>query len=801
MTVEEARRLWLQLPITGGGGEHLDAAAGTTPGGGTAAAAAVAGQPASGGAGNGEEGDADGEAAGADVGCQVPPELLMRVLSFLPPNAQALSGRLVCRDAAEGLTEPCAVTLDQPLPPYVAAAAASVARAAAAGSSSSSGGGVGGGLLGPGSRAQAALHALPHTRRLALLAAAAASGCEANLEVAWALLQPCLLPGHKYKPQPDPGAAAVEAGHPHLLLWMAARGWPMDARLALISAAEHCCLDDLRRAWAVLLAISEREDQGPQPPPEFALPTPLPPLQLSTNVFAAALKSGCSTADAVAKLEWMEAEHDQHWRRSGIGAPGSGRGIVGVPPLQGDGVAAAAARSGDVARLRWLESRGVQLEGGGRAAVEATAEALRSGHLDLATWLLGRAGWQGAGGIPGHVSNSLHWVMASEGRLDRLRWAKEHGLAWPSHGPIEVMGEAAKTGQRKSVEFLVSECGMELSARVFAHAVGGSGVRMARWLMRQGCPMDATAYAWAGHARDLGAVRWLLQEARCPLQQDTAAELLRGWAQPLPQCSRARGGAARGGAGAGGPRGTVRAAGSSTEGQESADGDEEDEEEEVEEGGSGKAGTSAPGGGMGPAGVQAGGRLRGGGDDDGGEACVEALRLLAAAGCPLRPSRHYHPMTPAVQAGSLRLLAHVREQLEAAAAQGDAAGGGGEAARRTAVWGEGTSTFEAAVRLGRADVVVWLAGAGCPTGHQGEAYLAAGEAGDLATLTLLRGLGVGWGEDVVVRAVEARCGVGMLGWLVGQGAVWGEGVRAAALAVAKRSGQQEVAAWLRRQRA
>ncbi len=108
------------------------------------------------------------------------------------------------RDAAAALSKDptCTASLSRPLPPHA------VARAEEAG--------------------QQHVRQLPFRHKLQLLCTAAASGSEVNLEVAWELLQPSVFPEMLQRRNQfastcvfsDPGVAAVEAGHPHLLPWL-----------------------------------------------------------------------------------------------------------------------------------------------------------------------------------------------------------------------------------------------------------------------------------------------------------------------------------------------------------------------------------------------------------------------------------------------------------------------------------------------------------------------------------------------------------------------------------------------------
>ena len=100
---------------------------------------------------------------------QLPIALQLHILSLLPPNERALSGRFVCREAWITFSEPqhCTASLSQPLPPHA------VAWAVEAG--------------------QQHMRQLPFWHKLQLMCTAAASGSEANLEVALALLQPSIF--------------------------------------------------------------------------------------------------------------------------------------------------------------------------------------------------------------------------------------------------------------------------------------------------------------------------------------------------------------------------------------------------------------------------------------------------------------------------------------------------------------------------------------------------------------------------------------------------------------------------------
>ncbi len=250
-----------------------------------------------------------GGASNSTLPQQLPPALQLHILSLLPPNDCALSGRLVSPDAAAALTGPdhCTASLSQPLPPHA------VPWAVEAG--------------------QQHVRQLPFRHKLQLLCTAAASGSEVNLEVALALLQPSvchemLQRGKNYNGA-DPGAAAIKAGHPQLLAWLL-HYCPNLLRTdgLLPTAARYCNTEGLQAAWRLLKCYSHL---------------------LGQSVLDAAAES--ATPDAVAKMEWVLATAEE------------------VTCSLQDSTAEAAARSKDLGRLHWLRDRGCPM--GGFPAVEA----------------------------------------------------------------------------------------------------------------------------------------------------------------------------------------------------------------------------------------------------------------------------------------------------------------------------------------------------------------------------------------------------------------------------------------------
>ncbi len=111
---------------------------------------------------------------------------------------------------------------------------------------------------------------------------------------------------------PDPGLAAVEAGHPQLLGWLL-RHCPglLDTQRVFEAAAKHSSLAGLQLAWAVLKFGASGVS-----------------MQRLLDLAAQSTSS-----DAVAKMEWLLQAG--HLRRK-----------------LGKSTAVAASRSGDVGRLR-----------------------------------------------------------------------------------------------------------------------------------------------------------------------------------------------------------------------------------------------------------------------------------------------------------------------------------------------------------------------------------------------------------------------------------------------------------------
>ncbi len=257
----------------------------------------------------------------------LPPELRLRALSFLPPNELALSGRLSSKDAAQRFSEPHHRTarLRQRLSGH--AVTATTTRVVE----------VDGEVVEGDMAAAVVQHAaraakqLNFRHKLCLALTAAASGYEANVEFALQLLQPNVFPellhtdfymdalpegrcywqdaGFPLSPIMDLGSAAVTSGLAHLLPSLVQRcPGLLDPCATLGAAARHCDLAGLQAAW---------EAVGQQLLTSFALPqrngfaacVPTPMEQRNGvrstwwRVMAAAASS--STHDAIAKMGWV----------------------------------------------------------------------------------------------------------------------------------------------------------------------------------------------------------------------------------------------------------------------------------------------------------------------------------------------------------------------------------------------------------------------------------------------------------------------------------------------------------------
>ncbi len=438
----------------------------------------------------------------------LPSELRLRILSLLTPNERALGGRLVSRDAADGLCGPehCTAYLCEPLPPY-ALTCAHVGEQQA--------------------------RRLPFTQRLSLLGTAAASGSEVNLEVALKMLQPSIFPDvlqdeksnsriYDCRQCLDPGVEAVSYGHPQLLAWLL-RHCPglVGPKRVLWEAAWRCELAELQSVWGTLQAAyvsgtnhangtsggcssagadSHSSSDGGDSSTDRHRPV------LDQDVLDVAAES--CTPDALAKVEWMLKE-----------GAGSCR-------LQ-ESTARAAAHRGDQGRLRWLRDRGCPM--GGLRTLEVL---LRRADLAVVQWAVDEGvcalppEWDGE---PGDwPSLQLAAAQSSDG-VAKLQWLQERGSP-PLQGPdndeddwlLDLTHAATEAGRVEVVRYLHEEVGegrvVQRDPELFGCAAAYSkSIPMAEFVRQAGAAFTPAAFneRWmrSGHEKALQMIRWLTTEA------------------------------------------------------------------------------------------------------------------------------------------------------------------------------------------------------------------------------------------------------------------------------------------------
>ncbi len=366
---------------------------------------------------------------------QLPTALQLHILSFLPPNDRALSGRFVCRDADDALSGPqhCTASLPQPLPPHAAPWAQQAG--------------------------QQHVRELPFRHKFHLLCAAARSGSEVNLEVAWVLLEPSVFPEllqnepDEYNLHPDPGVAAVRAGRPHLLGWLLRRCPRLvQPEEVLAAAALHRPLAELQQVWDTLRdhsisssgnnsSSSNNNNSSDRSSSSRGGGSHSRGVRLTQAVLNAAAKS--HTPDAVAKLEWLL--------------------LAGADScLLRLSTAVAAACSGDLGRLRWLRDLGCPF---GKAALCA---ALEEASLPVAQWLVD----EGVCELPLRAGESeegsswhtfLHAAARGTDGVVKLRWLQDQGAQSLTGVSTRLAQDltllAVEAGRMEAVQYLVSAVG------------------------------------------------------------------------------------------------------------------------------------------------------------------------------------------------------------------------------------------------------------------------------------------------------------------------------------------------------
>ncbi len=470
---------------------------------------------------------------------QLPTTLQLHVLSFLPPNDRALSGRLVCRAAAAALRDPQHRTavVAQPLPPHAAPWPAATAD-------------------------PQHVRQLPFRHKLQLLCTAAATGREANLEVALALLQPSIFPELLQSPAQDfwteqhqglydPGVAATQAGHPQLLGWLV-RHCPglLDPDRVLAAAAKHCSLRGLKAVWATLDG-QDLQDDGDG--------------ELDQAVMDAA--AAAVVPDATDKMYWLLCNRLCHYEES---------------------TAVAAACSGDLHRFRWIHNwrrdfmniysdsdsdfdsdsdsdfnpndrphsePEYEPDSGPAKLIERT---LRDTDLSVVEWLAAKKKRKAfCGSLPPAGAGSACWypvllaaVESPIGGVEKLRWLQARAaldLENTSSLVKDLAVAAARAGRVEVVQHLLST--LERPKRVkrilnrgaFGEAAARSGsVAMAECLFRAGCMEfgGAVAFERAAEAGSLAMVQWLACEAGVSAAGVRLERVIGQWPGRMPAHSR-----------------------------------------------------------------------------------------------------------------------------------------------------------------------------------------------------------------------------------------------------------------------
>ncbi|KXZ47945.1 hypothetical protein GPECTOR_31g307 [Gonium pectorale] len=259
--------------------------------------------------------------------------------------------------------------------------------------------------------------------------------------------------------------------------------------------------------------------------------------------------AGGPAADWQAKVEWLEAQGCSREAYVSEAAAAAGAdGLGRVQWLRGRGypwgrrVAAAFARTGDVAALRYLLAEGVQLTeeaateaaaGGHLAALQAlhaagcpvspldvACAAAEGGHLTAVAWAVEAFG--AAATLSVRVSSSA----AKSGNPELLAWLRERGCNW---GPETFVG-AAEAGDGKALAWLAERgCPMPADGQAFVAAARNGDLQTLACLRRLGCPWGPAGEAF-GRCLDarcpLAALRWLAAEG-CPVDWRAAAERAR----------------------------------------------------------------------------------------------------------------------------------------------------------------------------------------------------------------------------------------------------------------------------------
>ncbi len=422
----------------------------------------------------------------------LPPDLIGRCLELLEPYEVTFRGRLVNKDACSRFSDARhrIATFSIPLPPEAEEPAWQHCMSHA-------------------------FDQLTFLSKCVSLAVAATSGSELNLKLAWALLQPCVSLGYvPARIAEDAGSAAVRLGHLHLLSWLLQHGCPIDKHSVLEAAARYCNLAEMQHVWNLL-------DCASRPPRKEHVHTRL------------VTAGGSSGNHAIENTSWLLVASKnlfQHPER--------------VEMKMAVAAAEGAAATGNESFLQWLlhereshfckDTLAQLLNEDKRELLDwlkVLSAALRHGHVAVADWLVDKAGCpmllqyleQQQEEVQVKWRQQLWHGAARGGSVESMRWLRGHGM------PVcqEAMAAAAASGRLEAVQFLHDECEVSLQQEgIFLYAVGSGSVPLAAWLLQAGCPMSKCAYGSAGNVPML---RWLREEARCPVGEDTLRAVMVGW--------------------------------------------------------------------------------------------------------------------------------------------------------------------------------------------------------------------------------------------------------------------------------
>ncbi len=427
-----------------------------------------------------------------------PPDLIGRCLELLNQNDMTFQGRLVNKDACRRFSDPLhrTATFGIPLPPEATETAWQ-------------------------HNMPQAFQQLTFVGKLRPLSVAAASGSQLNLELAWALLQPCMSLGFVQATiAEDAGTAAVRHGHLHLLPWLLQHGCPMDKHSVLEAAAQHCDLAGMQRAWGLLVGSNSRPPSGSE-------------IQIKL-----AIAAGNSGSDAIAKLSWLLAVNKDLFQNPKL----TEREMV-MAAAQG------AAASGNLPVLRWLlHEREPSMCSNTLAELwerdarrfrtwqGVLSSALSHGHVAVADWLVDEVGCPVLEQLQQQQQQQQQQLLLLEEKVQYVwdgaaRSGSVESMRWLLGRGIGVCGSAitfaAASGRLEAVRFLHDDCGVTLQdGWPFRFAAGSGSVPLATWLLQAGCPMDKSAYGSAAGAGHGDMLRWLALEAGCPWDQETLRVVL-----------------------------------------------------------------------------------------------------------------------------------------------------------------------------------------------------------------------------------------------------------------------------------